>query len=74
MECINPLVEIAFYDYARPGWSTYPVRHFDYGATVIVFNAATSSKEFPKLLIEGVWGEKGVNACRTFLNSGKSHP
>jgi hypothetical protein len=74
VECTNPPVEIAFNDYARPGWSTYPVRHFDYGATVIVFNAGTSSKEFSKSRAENVWGEQAVIVYWALLNPGKSHP
>jgi hypothetical protein len=115
VEFTNAPIEIAFNDYSRPGWTTYPVgplqpdfehlykalvehgnphwasteggpslgsprgkhalsmkdylaRHFDYGATVIVFNTGATSKELSKSLTEGVWGEPAVNAYRAFLN------
>ena len=115
VEFTNAPIEIAFNDYSRPGWTTYPVgslrndfealytelerhgnphwasteasptmgpsggkhalttkdylaRHFDYGATVIVFNTGATSKELSESLTEGVWGEHAVNAYRTFLN------
>ena len=118
VEFTNAPIEIAFNDYSRPGWTTYPVgplrndfealykelerhgnphwasteasptmgpsggkhalttkdylaRHFDYGATVIVFNTGATSKELSKSLTEGVWGEHAVDAYRTFLNPGK---
>ncbi len=118
VEFTNAPIEIAFNDYSRPGWTTYPVgplrndfevlykelerhgnphwasteasptmepsggkhalstkdylaRHFDYGATVIVFNTGATSKELSKSLTEGVWGVHAVNAYRTFLNPGK---
>ncbi len=118
VEFTNAPIEIAFNDYSRPGWTTYPVgplrndfgalykelerhgnphwasteasptmgpsggrhalttkdyltRHFDYGATVIVFNTGATSKELSKSLTEGVWGTDAVNAYRTFLNPGK---
>ena len=117
----NAPIEIAFNDYSRPGWTTYPVgplrndfealykelerhgnphwasteasptmgpsggkyalttkdylaRHFDYGATVIVFNTGATSEELSKSLTEGVWSQHAVNAYRTFLNPGKSPP
>jgi len=114
VEFTNAPIEIAFNDYSRPGWTTYPVgplrndfealykelerhgnphwagteasptggnlalttkdylaRHFDYGATVIVFNTGATSEELSKSLTEGVWGAEAVNAYRTFLNPGK---
>jgi hypothetical protein len=118
VEFTNAPIEIAFNDYSRPGWTTYPVgplrndfealyrelehhgnphwasteasptmgpsggknaltmtdylaRHFDYGATVIVFNTGATSKELSKSLTEGVWGEHAVKAYRTFLNPGE---
>ena len=121
VEFTNAPIEIAFNDYSRPGWTTYPVgplrndfealyqelerhgnphwasteasptmgpsggkhalstkdylaRHFDYGATVIVFNTGATSKELSKSLAEGVWGVHAVNAYRTFLNPGKCPP
>jgi hypothetical protein len=46
----------------------YLARHFDYGATVIVFNTGATSKELSDTLTEGVWGTHAVNAYRTFLN------
>ena len=49
----------------------YLARHFDYGATVIVFNTGATSEELSKSLREGVWGVDAVNAYRTFLNPGK---
>jgi len=121
LEFTNAPIEIAFNDYSRPGWTTYPVgplrndfealyaelerhgnphwasteasptmgqsggkhalttmdylaRHFDYGATVIVFNTGATSEELSKSLTEGVWGEHSLNAYRTFLNPGKYPP
>ena len=118
VEFTNAPIGIAFNDYSRPGWTTYPVgplrndfealykelerhgnpywasteasptmgpsggkhtlttkdylaRHFDYGATVIVFNTGATSKELSKSLTEGVWGQHAINAYRTFLNPGK---
>ncbi|MHC4642247.1 MAG: hypothetical protein ACYS32_11425, partial [Planctomycetota bacterium] len=133
VEFTNAPIGIAFNDFSRPGWTTYPVgplqpdfehlykalaehgnpdfehlykalaehgnphwasteggpslgsprgkhalsmkdylaRHFDYGATVIVFNTGATSKELSKSLTEGVWGEHAVNAYRTFLNPGR---
>ena len=118
VEFTNAPIEIAFNDYSRPGWTTYPVgplrndfealykelerhgnphwasteasptmgpsggkhaltmkdylaRHFDYGATVIVFNTGATSKELSESLTEGVWGDHAVNAYRTFLNPEK---
>jgi len=115
VEFTNAPIEIAFNDYSRPGWTTYPVgplrndfealykelerhgnphwasteasptmgpsggkhaltmkdylaRHFDYGATVIVFNTGATSKELSDSLTEGVWGEQALNTYRTFLN------
>jgi hypothetical protein len=118
VEFTNAPIEIAFNDYSRPGWTTYPVgplrndfealykelerrgnphwasteasptmgpaggkyaltmkdylaRHYDYGATVIVFNTGATSKELSESLTEGVWGDHAVNAYRKFLNPGK---
>ena len=118
VEFTNAPIEIAFNDYSRPGWTTYPVgplqpdfehlykalaehgnphwasteggptlgphggkhalsmkdylaRHFDYGATVIVFNTGATSKELSDSLTEGVWGVHALNAYRTFLNPEK---
>ena len=118
VEFTNAPIEIAFNNYSRPGWTTYPVgplrndfealyaelerhgnphwasteasptmgpsggkytlttkeylaRHFDYGATVIVFNTGATSEKLSKSLTEGVWGEHAVKAYRTFLNPGK---
>jgi hypothetical protein len=121
VEFTNAPIEIAFNDYSRPGWTTYPVgplrndfealyaelerhgnphwasteasptmgpsggkhalttkdylaRHFDYGATVIVFNTGATSKELSKSLTEGVWGDHAVKAYRAFLNPGEYCP
>ena len=118
VEFTNAPIEIAFNDYSRPGWTTYPVgplrndfealyaelerhgnphwasteasptmgppggknavtmkdylaRHFDYGATVVVFNTGATSKELSESLTQGVWGEPAVNAYRAFLNPGE---
>jgi hypothetical protein len=118
VEFSNAPIGIAFNDYSRPGWTTYPVgpfrddfailyeelarhgnphwasteasptmgpsggkyalttkdylaRHFDYGATVIVFNTGATSKELSDSLTEGVWGVHALNAYRAFLNPGK---
>jgi hypothetical protein len=119
VEFTNAPIEIAFNDYSRPGWTTYPVgplrddfealyielvrhgnphwasteasptmgpsgdrdaltmedyltRHFDYGATVIVFNTGATSKELSQSLTEGVWGAHAVNAYRAFLNPSRA--
>ena len=52
----------------------YLARHYDYGATVIVFNTGATSKELSRSLTEGVWGEHAVRAYRTFLHPGKRPP
>ena len=49
----------------------YLARHFDYGATVVVFNTGATSKELSESLTQGVWGEPAVNAYRAFLNPGE---
>jgi hypothetical protein len=119
VEFTNAPIEIAFNEYSRPGWTTYPVgplrndfealytelerhgdppwasteasptmgpsggkpaltmkeylaRHFDHGATVIVFNTGATSKELSESLTEGVWGEDAIDAYRVFLNPGKN--
>lgn len=45
----------------------YLTRHFDYGATVIVFNTGATSKELSDSLNEGVWGAEAISAYRSFL-------
>jgi Spy/CpxP family protein refolding chaperone len=45
----------------------YLVRHYDYGATVMVFNTGATSKELTDALAEGVWGEAAIEAYREFL-------
>jgi len=49
----------------------YLIRHFDYGATVIVFNTGATSKELSDSLNEGVWGAEAISAYRTFLKPGQ---
>ena len=52
----------------------YLARHFDYGATLIVFNTGATSEELSKSLTEGVWGEHAAKAYRKFLlEAGDSH-
>lgn len=50
----------------------YLTRHFDYGATVIVFNTGATSKELSESLTEGVWGAHAVNAYRGFPNPSRA--
>ena len=45
----------------------YLARHFDYGATVIVFNTGATSKQLADSLAESVWGESALTAYRDFL-------
>lgn len=49
----------------------YLARHFNYGATVIVFNTGATSKELSRSLTESVWGTHALSAYRTFLHPGK---
>ncbi|PHS01292.1 MAG: hypothetical protein COA78_22840 [Blastopirellula sp.] len=116
VEFTNAPIGIAFNDYSRPGWTTYPVgpfrhdfsilyeelkqhgnphwasseasptmgpsarnnglnmkdylaRHFDYGATLMVFNTGATSKELSDALNQGVWGDQAIKAYREFLGS-----
>lgn len=45
----------------------YLARHFDYGATVIVFNTGATSKALSDSLTEGVWGKEALEAYRDHL-------
>ena len=46
----------------------YLSRHFDYGATLIVFNTGATSKELSDSLNEAIWGRGVVDAYKAFLN------
>ncbi|QDU07975.1 hypothetical protein [Gimesia aquarii] len=45
----------------------YLARHFDYGATAIVFNTGATSKALSDSLTEGVWGKEALQAYREHL-------
>jgi hypothetical protein len=51
----------------RLSMKDYLARHYDYGATVIVFNTGATSKELSNSLTESVWGEEAIQAYRDFL-------
>jgi hypothetical protein len=57
--------------------SDYLRWHFDFGATVVVFNVGATSAELSRRLNDAVWGEEAMNAYRTFLQDatiGQSAP
>ncbi|MFH1918560.1 MAG: hypothetical protein ABIP48_01555 [Planctomycetota bacterium] len=41
--------------------------HFDFGATVVVFNTGATSRELADRLDDAVWGEEAVQAYRDYL-------
>lgn len=45
----------------------YLARHFDYGATLIVFNTGATSKSLSDILTKSVWGESAIKAYQDFL-------
>ena len=45
----------------------YLQRHFDYGATVVVFNTGATDREFAQRLNRAVWGEDAIEAYREFI-------
>lgn len=47
----------------------YLERHFDYGATVVVFNTGATSKTLSDILTESVWGDSAIKAYQDFLTS-----
>jgi hypothetical protein len=48
--------------------------HFDYGATVMVFNVGATSDELSQRLRSAVWGDTAMNAYREFLNPKGQNP
>ncbi|MDF1745033.1 MAG: hypothetical protein P1V19_15150 [Gimesia sp.] len=46
----------------------YLTRHFDYGATVVVFNTGATSKSLTDILTESVWGKSAIDAYQDFLS------
>lgn len=47
--------------------SEYLSRHFDFGATVVVFNTGATSPELSARLDNAVWGQPAIKAYRDFL-------
>jgi hypothetical protein len=45
----------------------YLRRHFDFGATVVVFNTGATSRELAGRLDDAVWGEDAIQVYRDFL-------
>ncbi|QDV82160.1 hypothetical protein [Planctomycetes bacterium TBK1r] len=45
----------------------YLQRHFDFGATVVVFNTGATDPEFARRLHREVWGEDALHAYQEFL-------
>jgi hypothetical protein len=41
--------------------------HFDFGATVVVFNTGATSRELAGRLNDAVWGEEAIGAYRRFF-------
>ncbi|MEC8473626.1 MAG: hypothetical protein VXZ38_03150 [Planctomycetota bacterium] len=41
--------------------------HFDFGATVVVFNTGATDPEFAKRLHQAVWGEEAIHTYQNFL-------
>jgi len=48
----------------------YLSRHYDFGATVVVFNTGATSPELSSRLDAAVWGAKAMQAYRDFLGPG----
>ncbi len=48
----------------------YLSRHYDFGATVVVFNTGATSPELSSRLDNAVWGQKAMQAYRDFLAPG----
>jgi len=49
----------------------YLARHFDYGATVVVFNTGATSKSLADVLTKSVWGKSAIDAYQEFLAPAK---
>ncbi|MBT5063799.1 MAG: hypothetical protein HOM65_15310 [Verrucomicrobia bacterium] len=47
----------------------YLERHFEYGATLMLFNTGATSEELSSSLKEGIWNPKAIEAYREFLGS-----
>ena len=47
----------------------YLQRHFDFGATVVVFNTGATDPEFAQRLHQAVWGDDALRVYREFLAS-----
>ena len=47
----------------------YLDRHFEYGATLMMFNTGATSEELSSSLKEGVWSQTAIEAYREFLGS-----
>ncbi len=45
----------------------YLERHFDFGATVVVFNTGATDPEFAERLHRAVWGEEALRVNPDFL-------
>ncbi len=45
----------------------YLRRHFDFGATVVVFNTGATDPEFASRLNQAVWGAEAIRAYQNFL-------
>lgn len=45
----------------------YLRRHFDFGATVVVFNTGATNRELAGRLDDAVWGEEAIQAYRDYL-------
>ena len=45
----------------------YLQRHFDYGATAVVFNTGATDPEFAQRLNQAVWGDDAIEAYRKFI-------
>jgi hypothetical protein len=45
----------------------YLRRHFDFGATVVVFNTGATDRHLANRLDDAVWGEEAIQAYRDFL-------
>ena len=49
----------------------YLSRHFDYGATLVLFNVGATSDNLADSLAAGVWSEQAITAYRKFLRPKK---
>ena len=46
----------------------YLERHFDFGATVVVFNAGATDRALASRLYDAVWCQEAMQAYRDFLS------